>query len=79
MVARWDNGHFVFKNRLTITVTDGSGAVIGEGQAGSVAVFGKGGLPWVRQLNRVIHCSDGSLENIHLGFTIDENGDVHFH
>ena len=78
--TRWDDGHSVFKNSFQITVVDGSDVLIGEGHAGLLAVrFDFNADIRANQLSRMIHCSDHTVDTLHMGFTTDAKGVVHFH
>ena len=76
----WSNGKFHMHVDQQIVWTDPNNgdAVVAEQSATQNVNSNVGNLPITFQLNFVIECADGTtLINVHCGFTIDENTEVH--
>ena len=76
----WDNGHFKIHSTINGEMFD---TATGNFVADVTQVLndsgGKTGLPLVLQDSFNVECADGTTEKFHFGFTIDENGNTHFH
>jgi hypothetical protein len=77
----WDNNKVdLFASFNGKIVDSGSGAVLGNFEGSAKLAQMPSTLPFVTQLNINVACEGtGQVVNLHLGLTVDENGNAHVH
>ena len=76
----WDNGHVLSIVNEHLDFKDLSGNLVGQVNLVQVVNEATGGLPLVFSVQGTLTCvGTGLVYDVHIGITIDENGDPHIH
>ncbi len=76
----WDNGHVLTIINQHLDFHDLSGSLVGQINFVQVYNEATGGLPLTVSQQGTLTCvGTGLVDEIHFGFTIDENGVAHIH